>query len=127
MARRATPDTGPADILTPCTATATATACRAARMCWINRHPLEPGMAAFLDDEGLAVWAECAVHATACTDDNCDHLLYTCAAPGAEQMSVKHAREAISRLAAGTVVVRAVPPATTSEPGALATAGRLAV
>jgi hypothetical protein len=48
--------------------TATDTASRAARMCWINRHPLEPGTAAFLDGVGQA---DCAAHATACTD--CDH------------------------------------------------------
>lgn len=80
MARTATPDTDPPASSRPYTATATA--CRAARMSWINRHGMEPGTAAFLHGEGLAVWAECAAHAAACTDDNCDHLLYAYAAPG---------------------------------------------
>jgi hypothetical protein len=82
MARTAAPGTDPADILTPYTVSTTAT--RAARMCWINRHPLEPGTAAFLDGEGLAVCAECAAHCTVCTDDDCEHPRYAYAARGLE-------------------------------------------
>jgi hypothetical protein len=76
-------DATPADVLTPYTV-ATGTT-RAYRVCWINREPLEPGTAAFLDDgQGLVVCAACAAHCTSCTDPACDHPRYVYAAPASE-------------------------------------------
>jgi hypothetical protein len=82
MSRIATADTDPADVLRPYTVTATAR--REARMCSVNRHPLEPGTSAFLDGDGLTVCAGCARHCTTCTDEECDHPRYAYAAPASE-------------------------------------------
>lgn len=76
--RIATADTDPVDILKPYTVIPGAW--RAARMCWINRQPLDPGTDAFLDGDGLAVCTECAEHCTSCTDEDCDHPQYAYAA-----------------------------------------------
>jgi hypothetical protein len=75
-------ETDLADVLKPWTVAANAS--RAWRMCWLERHPLQPGTAAFVDGEGMVVCAECAEHATSCRDDDCDHPQYVYARTEAE-------------------------------------------
>jgi len=72
--RTADPDTDPDEILTPYTVEPGQH--RGARVCWLNREPVEAGTAAFLDSNGMLVCAKCAAHCTRCSDEDCDHPRY---------------------------------------------------